>query len=444
MIKKLLENKWRTLLILYILFIIHGTSLPYDFTMDKDIILKNIHRLFQFYGGDSLFYRQSSSDIIANIFFFIPFGFLLTIVYFKQSIKTKGLFLLKVGIAGFILSAFVETVQLFTLIRNSSFSDLLTNTLGTLFGAVIGTSFLKQGYREKTLRLIRYLLNDPALFLLLSYMGGIILIGLLPFDFNISLISLSKKIQGLLKIEYRPISRPAALFNLIFLYGSGGYIFMRFAQLKWKNLNWKKAFILSVSAGSAFCFGVEILQIFVRSRYFNWTDVLVGTLGILYGALSYSLLHSQQLKERLTENRHNFVIFTFFVINYFLFLIYKYLFPFTLNSENIFVFNKVQFFLTNMFSYVPSQRISELMVILLKNIALFIPSGIILAESKFIDFNRDRFVSFYIPLLFIVKSLQIINLQQTLLLFDFLGILVGMIGGYFTWLNFRQFILIRE
>jgi hypothetical protein len=96
------------------------------------------------------------------------------------------------------------------------------------------------------------------------------------------------------------------------------------------------------------------------------------------------------------------------------------------------------------FSYVPSQRISALMIILLKNIALFIPAGIILAESKFIAFNRDRFVSFYIPLLFLVKGLQIINQQQTPLLFDFLGILAGMIGGYFTWLHFMQFILIRE
>ena len=441
MIKILFENKWRTLLILYILFIIHGTSLPYDFTLDKKIILNNLHKLFYFYGGDSLFYRQSSSDVIANILFFIPFGFLFTVGYFRKNSNKKPSFILKVGFAGFILSAFVETVQLFTLIRNSSFSDLLTNTLGSMIGALIGTSFLQQGYREKTLRLIRYLLNDPPLFLLLSYMGGIVLIGLLPFDFNISLIALSKKIQGLIHVEYRPISRPAALFNLIFLYGSGGYIFLRFVDLKWKHPGRKKAFFLAVAAGSVFCFGVEVLQIFVKSRYFNWTDVMVGTMGIIYGASSYAILHFGALEKRLSINKRNSVIFTFFVVNYFAFLIYKYLFPFNLNTEYNFVLNKIQFFLTNVFSYVPSQRISALMIILLKNIALFIPAGIILAESKFIEFNRERFVYFFIPLLFLLKGLQIINQQQTPLLFDFLGILAGMVGGYLTWLYFRPFIL---
>ncbi len=444
MVKKLIKNKWRLLLLLYIMFIIHGTSLPYDFTLEKEVVWNNLQRLLGVLHGAPIFPAHSDSDVIANILFFIPLGFLISLVYYKESEGGAFSFLIKAGLSGFLLSLFVETVQIFTFVRNSSLSDLITNTSGSIIGAGAGLLFLRKGYHDRTVRLAQKLINDPALFLLISYMSVIILIGLLPYDFNISLYALSRKIRSLVHIEYHPIRRPVVLFNLIFLYGSGGYIFARFTHIKLKSLSYNKAFILAIASGFLFCFGVEMMQLFVNSRHFSWMDVFVGWLGILYGAYGYLALHSAWIKKAFPKYERNDILFIFFTVNYFIFLVYKYLYPFHLSTDEIFVTNRIVFFLSNVLSYAPSQRIMELMIILLKNIALFVPAGIILAESRFISLKRERFLGVFIVLLFLAKSLQIINIQQTPLLFDFLGILIGMTGGYFIWMDFRQFILFTK
>lgn len=67
---------------------------------------------------------------ILNIIFFMPFGFLLPILWnkFRKFIPTV--------FAGFIFSLIIEVGQLFT-IRATDVDDLIMNTLGTILGFIL-------------------------------------------------------------------------------------------------------------------------------------------------------------------------------------------------------------------------------------------------------------------------------------------------------------------
>ena len=83
-------------------------------------------------------------DLITNILFFLPIGFL-----FKLSLeKNKDRFCLQALVFGVLLSSAVELAQVFIPGRSTSVIDVITNGLGTCVGAMAFTLFigrLKEG-----------------------------------------------------------------------------------------------------------------------------------------------------------------------------------------------------------------------------------------------------------------------------------------------------------
>ena len=84
-------------------------------------------------------------EIVLNYILFIPFGFLLNLCFGEK-------FGLRVVIAGFLLSATVELIQLIFNIGLFEFDDMIGNTIGCLIGAVIGkaTRELKKRIEQAT------------------------------------------------------------------------------------------------------------------------------------------------------------------------------------------------------------------------------------------------------------------------------------------------------
>jgi hypothetical protein len=74
-------------------------------------------------------------DISVNVAGFIPVGFVI-MTYFS-SVKIIRYPILIVVVVGFAISFTIETLQYFLPTRDSSISDLLTNTLGTVFGIAL-------------------------------------------------------------------------------------------------------------------------------------------------------------------------------------------------------------------------------------------------------------------------------------------------------------------
>ncbi len=67
---------------------------------------------------------------VLNIILFIPFGFFLPLLYEKYN--NMG----KVVLSGFILSIFIELIQMFGM-GSTDINDLIANTIGTCLGYII-------------------------------------------------------------------------------------------------------------------------------------------------------------------------------------------------------------------------------------------------------------------------------------------------------------------
>lgn len=73
---------------------------------------------------------------LLNVLLFFPLGFFLTTMW------TSFLSPVRTVLLGFCISLMVEVLQIFTY-RASDINDLMTNTLGTLLGYLLGRFFLK-------------------------------------------------------------------------------------------------------------------------------------------------------------------------------------------------------------------------------------------------------------------------------------------------------------
>jgi glycopeptide antibiotics resistance protein len=97
---------------------------PYSYHLGSNIILRELgQRISNPFEGINL------SDWIINLVGFIPLGLLLTALGRRASVAC---------IWCAILSLSIEIGQLFTMTRNSSGSDLFSNTLGGAIGAWSG------------------------------------------------------------------------------------------------------------------------------------------------------------------------------------------------------------------------------------------------------------------------------------------------------------------
>ena len=76
-------------------------------------------------------------QIILNILFFVPFGFLLSAVLNSFHIKSKKKIFLITIVAACLLSATIEFLQLILKLGFSEFDDVMDNTAGAAIGALI-------------------------------------------------------------------------------------------------------------------------------------------------------------------------------------------------------------------------------------------------------------------------------------------------------------------
>lgn len=98
--------------------------------------------------------RPGKPDLIANILLYMPLGFFLALSLAARLPAVARV--LAAALAGFLLSAAIEVLQLFDAGRNSSIWDITTNTTGTLVGA------LAAGIGARLLAGLRLELADAA------------------------------------------------------------------------------------------------------------------------------------------------------------------------------------------------------------------------------------------------------------------------------------------
>ena len=112
--------------------IIYGSLYPFNFRLPINDLKPAVHALV-----DSWADAPSRSDFIANILFYMPFGFCAIVVL--RTATDALLRILPVTLIGALLSASMELLQYFDEGRVTAATDLYANTIGTLLGAIMGS-----------------------------------------------------------------------------------------------------------------------------------------------------------------------------------------------------------------------------------------------------------------------------------------------------------------
>ena len=128
------------------LFILYATTIPFNFVFERAFALTNFDRMtMNPLVSPDTGRRVSTTDFISNVLLFVPFACFG--IWSRARSRWWFVRILWVTLLGMILSGCVETLQLFTVDRTSSVSDVFANTLGAGFGAVAATVFRAGGRR---------------------------------------------------------------------------------------------------------------------------------------------------------------------------------------------------------------------------------------------------------------------------------------------------------
>ncbi len=144
------ERLARTLWILFTLFIVYGTTIPFDFrvgwsgAMDKLAHLP-LNPLISPDSGQ----RVSIPDEVQNVLLFIPFG-AFGVLAGRSRRRASIPRLISVTGMALALSASVETLQLFSAVRVTSVGDVTTNVTGAILGGV--AAIAGRGIFERLIR----------------------------------------------------------------------------------------------------------------------------------------------------------------------------------------------------------------------------------------------------------------------------------------------------
>ncbi len=83
------------------------------------------------------FSMHDRGDLLLNVFGFVPFGFMFALWQWRVRRSSRWNLVVFAVVVGGLLSLGIEWVQVYLPMRDSSLTDLLCNTLGTLLGALI-------------------------------------------------------------------------------------------------------------------------------------------------------------------------------------------------------------------------------------------------------------------------------------------------------------------
>jgi glycopeptide antibiotics resistance protein len=238
---------------------------------------------------------ESRSDWAANILLFIPLGFLLmAALAVDRGPKASWAAALAVLPTCTLLSASIEFTQLYFPPRVTALNDIVAESIGGL----LGTTVWLVGGQRITHRLRRFWVDlggeNTAESLLTAYIGFLVLVHAVPMDLTISPVEIYHKYR-----EGRVILVPFAgwftdilggitksLTNVAFFLPVG-MLLAGFSHPFWRRWrNW----LAVVALGSVLAALIEVMQLFVYTRFFETTDIVTGSLAVLAGwamALAY-------------------------------------------------------------------------------------------------------------------------------------------------------------
>jgi glycopeptide antibiotics resistance protein len=280
--------RWRVdpatvLLVLWALFIIYGTLIPFAFTNNVGQVVAKLHLV-----GDTLNRPISRSDVVSNVLLFLPWGGLFT---FRRARRGAGFWtaLLGATFSGMALSGLVETCQLFAPSRTTSLVDLATNTTGSALGALAGWAFDRRVWPTWSPRLTRLVNERPIAACALAVAAGLVLAGLSPFDVSIDLGDLRAAVKRARPVPFGPSLGGAPPLAEPWSWAQEGLSAVLTGALfalamKEAGKDGLTAVAATAVLGGALALAIELAQVAIPGRVADMTTVVIALCGSVTGA----------------------------------------------------------------------------------------------------------------------------------------------------------------
>lgn len=268
------------------LFALYGSLVPFEI---RRVTFEQALRLYETLWSQPLVI-MSRTDFIANVLLTGPLGFCLMALL---RLDRRGLVASAVAAVGTVITgaAFalgLEFLQVFTMDRVPSISDVTAQTIGTFVGATVWIG-IGQGLVDRLRGRNRGRLSEAQRSLqalLIVYAGVWWLSMLLPLELSLSPIEIVRKYRAGLVLLV-PFSAPFdsfadGLWDSISSLAAAIPIGV-LALLTVTNHGWRPRRRLAVALGVGLVAAAECSQLFVASRVVDVTDVLLGGCGTALG-----------------------------------------------------------------------------------------------------------------------------------------------------------------
>ena len=276
----------RTVWYVFMLFVLYGTLMPFEVCPDSECLKAQFQKIVWIPFNHPEGIRGSLRDIVQNILFFLPFGFLGFLVQYRQGLKR----VIWVTLLGALLSFSVESLQLFAPNRLSSFEDITTNSIGSFLGASMAylMSICFRGLLDSYL--LKRQKHNPYFHLFIIVLGVSLFATLQPFDFTVRLETIKEDL-GYLFLDFSGgtafIDQVGFVFSQSFFIGFVAVLWLRSNQMRalvvWACLI---ALLLSIS--------MELMQILIKSRVTTAIDILIAGIASILGVLCAAMSERKQ------------------------------------------------------------------------------------------------------------------------------------------------------
>ena len=432
---KFSPKTWLVIGILYIIFIIYSTLLPFNFSFE--VLQTNIGNIEWLTRGGRALNLTKNFDAMANILFFIPLGIIMYNI--RYALGKKRHFIIDLGLAtllGLSLSIMIELAQLFIKVRTTSLVDILMNTIGCLLGALLARIFLilfQYANRKK----------------IASFFGKLpIEIYLIPFLFlsflineNTSANFLQSEKVGSIYFNWDYLIRPSWIWLIFYVYIPVGILFTHIMRKFLKITPQLLHYIISFSLAILVLVITEIIKITGEISSLNQENIIAIFIGVFIGTIFHEILTGTfSINKKIPSGINTYMLAGILLLMGSI-IIFKSAYPLTLNFSIDYMLNKSIYSLLSTFSFVPFSKFMNLFIYSLHNILLFIPIGIILNEIEYNTRSKKNIYTLMIPSIFIIVVsfiVKIINENQIPILLEVPINVLGIFSGYLLWYGFRR------
>jgi len=281
------SSRWANLavilLLLWGLFIVYATMLPFDFSASGEVIQARLRGLWE--------HPLSGSwhDVAGNVLLFMPWGFLLAVWLAGRRRRYVAVLTLAL-LSGAFLSGSVELVQLFAPSRQASVVDLVTNTFGSCVGASIGWPWARWIWPILSVRIRQLLVSRPLTGCALATAAALVVAGVFQLQVKLAPTEREAALKAARPISFGPLlwgpgppPEPWSWANELLVWVLAGGLFALAARESGRHGSGAIRWACGLAGGLSLA--ILALELAIPGREVAMTSVALAVVGSAVGAV---------------------------------------------------------------------------------------------------------------------------------------------------------------